>query len=82
MYHKRARLGTWVTVTHDIDQAAEGTCGVINEIRGYDREQGGEIVARFVMVWCENQVLPDGTFSGRKNLTVSTKCIEENRRLQ
>lgn len=77
MYYKRARLGTRVRVIHDIDMAAAGTIGFINELCGYNRDAGGKIIGRWVTVWCESMILPDGRYSARKNIAVSTECLEE-----
>ena len=74
MHYKRARIGTRVRINRDIDQAAEGTEGVIVEQRGYNRDEGGKIIARFVHVWSE--FTPEGKPS-RKNICVSTNCLDE-----
>ena len=73
MYYKRARLGTKVRITKNIDQAAQDTEGTIIELRGYNYDRK-KIVGRYVQVWATET--PDGIKS-QKNISCTTEVLEE-----
>lgn len=76
---KEARMGQWVELTKDIDQGWAGTVGQVRELRGWNFD-GTVKIARYVSIWAEPQILPNGKWVAGGSMQVSSAVLQQTSR--
>lgn len=69
------RQGTMVRINQDISEGGRGTIGRVHELRGWDFE-GGKKYNRFLNIWAERQILPDGRYSAGGFIGCSSRVLD------